>query len=65
MTKAEVIKMAQKHSKEAMFQESYLEGFQAACNIVRQKIRTCDNADFCDEMEALSNVAYMDLSSDD
>jgi hypothetical protein len=65
MTKAEVIEMAQKHSKAAMFQESYLAGFQAACNIVRQKIQTCYNEDFCDEMEALSQVAYMDLSSDD
>lgn len=64
MTKAEVIEMAQKYSK-AMFQESYLAGFQAACNIVRQKIQTCYNEDFCDEMEALSLVAYMDLSSDD
>lgn len=65
MTKKEVIKMAQKYSKEAMFQESYLAGFQAACNIVRQKIQTCCNEDFCDEMETLSNVAYMDLSSED
>lgn len=64
MTKAEVIKMAQKHSRDIMYQESYLAGFQAACNIVRQKIKTCYNEDFCNEMEALSNVAYMDLSSD-
>lgn len=65
MTKAEIIEMAQKHSKDTMLQKSYMAGFQAACNIVRQKIQTCYNEDFCDEMEELSLVAYMDLSSDD
>jgi hypothetical protein len=65
MNKKEVIEMAQRHSKAAMFQESYLAGFQAACNIVREKIETCHNEEFCDEMEELAQVAYMDLSFDD
>lgn len=65
MNKKEVIEMVQRHSKAAMFQESYLAGFQAACNIVREKIETCHNEEFCDEMEELAQVAYMDLSFDD
>lgn len=65
MNKKEVIEMAQRHSKAAMFQESYLAGFQADCNIVREKIETCHNEEFCDEMEELAQVAYMDLSFDD
>ena len=65
MNKKEVIEMAQRHSKAAMFQESYLAGFQAACNIVREKIETCHNEEFCEEMEELAQVAYMDLSFDD
>ncbi len=48
-----------------MFQESYMAGFKAACNIVRQKLETCYNEDFCDAMEELAQVAYMDLSFDD
>ena len=65
MKKKEIIEMAQKHSKAAMFQESYMAGFQAACKIVRQKLETCHNEDFCDAMEELAQVAYMDLSFDD
>ena len=65
MNKREVIEMAQKYSKDAMSQDSYLAGFQAACNIVRQKLETCYNEDFCNEMEELAQVAYMDLSDDD
>lgn len=65
MNKKEVIEMAQKHSRAAMFQESYMAGFQAACNIVREKLNTCYNEDFCDAMEELAQVAYMDLSDND
>ncbi|WP_099465898.1 hypothetical protein [Parabacteroides provencensis] len=65
MKKKEVIEMAQKYSGRTISQVDYMAGFQAACNIVRQKIQTCCNEDFCDEMEELSQVAYMDLSSDD
>lgn len=62
MKKKEVIEMSQNHSKVAIYQESYLAGFQAACNIVRQKLESCYNEDFCSEMEELAQVAYMDLS---
>lgn len=65
MNKKELFEMAQKHSKSAMFQESYIAGFQDACNIIRQKLETCYNEDFCDAMEELAQVSYMDLSSDD
>lgn len=65
MNKKELFEMAQKHSKAAMFQESYMVGFQAACNIIRQKLETCYNEDFCDAMEELAQVAYMDLDIDD
>lgn len=65
MNKKEVIKMAEKYSSRTISQVDYMAGFQAACNIVRQKLETCYNEDFCDEMEALAQVAYMDLSFDD
>lgn len=65
MKKNEVIEMSQNYSRAAMFQECYLAGFQAACNIVRQKLESCYNEDFCDAMEELAQVAYMDLSSSD
>lgn len=65
MKKEEIIEMAKKHSKNVMFQENYMTGFQAACNIIRQKLETCYNEDFCDAMEELAQVAYMDLSFDD
>lgn len=65
MNKKEVIKMAEKYSSRTIPQVDYMAGFQAACNIVRQKLETCYNEDFCDEMEALAQVAYMDLSFDD
>ena len=65
MNKKEVIKMAEKYSGRTISQVDYMAGFQAACNIVRQKLETCYNEDFCDAMEELAQVAYMDLSSDD
>lgn len=34
-------------------------------NIVREKLETCYSEDFCDAMEELVQVAYMDLSFDD
>lgn len=30
-----------------------------------EKLETCYNEDFCDAMEELAQVAYMDLSFDD
>lgn len=65
MDKEEILEMAHKYSKNERDQRSYMAGFQAACNVVRCKINTCDNLDFCDEMEELAEVAYMDLDSDD
>lgn len=65
MNKKEVIKMAEKYSGRTISQVDYMAGFQAACNIVREKIETCHNEEFCDEMEELAQVAYMDLSFDD
>lgn len=65
MNKKEVIKMAEKYSGRTISQVDYMAGFQAACNIVREKLETCYNEDFCDAMEELAQVAYMDLSFDD
>jgi len=66
MNKKEVIKMAEGYSSnDTIAQRNYMAGFQAACNIVRQKIGNCYNEEFCDEMEELASVAYMDLDSDD
>ena len=65
MNKKEVIKMAEKYSSRTISPVDYMAGFQAACNIVREKIKTCHNEEFCDEMEELAQVAYMDLSFDD
>lgn len=65
MEKEEVINKAQSYSKNALTQKGYMAGFQAACNIVRAKITTCSNEDFCDEMGELSQVSYMDLAFDD
>jgi len=62
MKKEEVIKKAKGYSKnDQLVQEAYIAGFQAACNIVREKMQTCCNGDFCDEMESLSEVAYMEF----
>lgn len=57
--------MAENYSRIALAQTSYMAGFQSACNIVRQKLETCYNEDFCDEMGELAQVAYMDLDSED
>ncbi len=65
MNKKEVIKMAEKYSDRTISQVDYMAGFQAACNIVREKLETCYNEDFCDAMEELAQVAYMDLSFDE
>ena len=53
--------MAQKYSKSEPAQRAYIAGVQAACNIIRQKIESCYNAEFCDEMEALSEVSFIDF----
>lgn len=65
MNKKELIKMAEEYSNKTSEQADYMAGFQAACNIIRQNLKTCHNEDFCDEMEELSLLAYMDLSDDD
>lgn len=38
MNKKEVIKMAEEYSSRTIPQVDYMAGFQAACNIVRQKL---------------------------
>lgn len=65
MNKKEVFEMAEKYSGRTISQVDYMAGFQAACNIVREKLETSYNEDFCDAMEKLAQVAYMDLSFDD
>lgn len=65
MNKKEVIKMAEEYSGRTIPQVDYMAGFQAACKIIRDKYNTCSNEEFCDKMEELSQVAYMDLSFDD
>lgn len=65
MKKKDVFEMAEGYSRIALAQMSYMAGFQAACNIIRQKIDTCHMEEFVSEMEELSEVAYMDLDSDD
>lgn len=64
MNKEEILEMAQKYSKNKCEQKSYMEGFRAACNIVRCKMNTGDNPEFWDEMEELAQVAFMDLDPD-
>lgn len=65
MNKKEIVKMAEKYSSRTFSQADYMAGFQAACNIVRQKLEACCNDDFYSEMEGLAEVAYMDLSLGD
>lgn len=65
MNKKEVIKMAEEYSSRTIPQVDFMAGFQAACNIVRQELETCYNEDFCNKMEGLAQVAYMDLSFED
>lgn len=64
MKKQLVIDKAQSYSKNALIQKGYIAGFQAACNIVRQKMVACCNSEFCEEMEELAEVAYMDFSEE-
>lgn len=61
MNKDQVISMAQKYSESDSDQKAYIVGFQSACNIIRQKIPTCYNGEFCDEMEKLSEASFMDF----
>ena len=61
MDKEEVISKAVSYSEGKDLQRAYIAGFQSACNIVREKIGTCYNEEFCEEMEKLSHVAYMDI----
>lgn len=61
MNKDEVISKAKSYSKDRNLQRAYIAGFQSACNIVREKEQACYNDEFCDEMEKLADVAYMDI----
>lgn len=54
MNKKEVFEMAEKYSGRTISQVDYMAGFQAACNIVREKLETSYNEDFCDAMEKLA-----------
>ena len=64
MNKKEVIKMAEKYSGRTISQVDYMAGFQAACNIVREKLETCYNEDFCDAMEEQEGEEYTVESED-
>lgn len=61
MNKEEVINKAQDYSKNVLIQKDYIAGFQAACNIIRQKLKICYNDEFCDEMERLAEVAEIEF----
>lgn len=61
MSKEEVMNMAQEYSKNVLLQKDYVAGFQAACNIIRQKLETCYNDEFCDEMQRLAEVAEIEF----
>lgn len=61
MSRDEVIKKAISYSKDKDLQRAYIAGFQAACSIVREKEETCYNDEFCNEMEKLGEVAYMNI----
>lgn len=61
MKKEQIIEMARKYSKNKSEQRAYIAGIQAACNIIRQKIKSCYNAEFCEEMESLSEVCFMEF----
>lgn len=64
MEREEVVNKAKNYSNDIGDQMSYVAGFQEACNIIREKINTCNNEDFCDAMEDLSLVSYMDIEID-
>ncbi len=61
MNEEEVISKAKSYSKNEELERAYIAGFQEACNIVREKLETCYNGEFCYEMEELAQVAYMDI----
>ena len=61
MNKDDVISKATSYSKNKDLQNAYIAGFQSVCNIVKEKLETCYNGEFCDEMEELAQVAYMDI----
>lgn len=62
MTKDKIITMAQKYSQNESEQKAYIAGVQAVCNIIRQEIQSCYNEEFCEEMEKLSEVSFMDFN---
>lgn len=61
MNKDEVISKAISYSKDKNLQRAYIAGFQAVCNIIREKEQRCYNDEFCDEMDKLVEVAYMNI----
>ncbi|MFV0310833.1 MAG: hypothetical protein ACK5KN_04195 [Dysgonomonas sp.] len=61
MEKKDILHMAQIYSKNKDYRDSYIAGFQAACSIIFQKYNSCYNEEFCDEMEALSEVCFMEF----
>lgn len=63
LNKEDIINEAKLYSKDAVNQRAYIAGFQSACNIVREKINTCYNEEFCNEMEELSSVSYMEFDN--
>lgn len=64
MKKQQIVDKAQSYSKNALIQKGYIVGFQAACNVVRQKMMVCCNGEFSEEMEELAEVAYMDFGEE-
>ena len=61
MNKDEIVNKAMSYSKDENLQRAYIAGFQSACNLVREKMQTCYNDEFCEEIETLAEVAYMDF----
>lgn len=53
--------MAQKYSRSESDQKAYIAGIQAICSIVFQRINTSHNEQFCEEMESLSEVCFIDF----
>lgn len=61
MKEKEIKKMAQDYSKSKSDQKAYIAGVQAVSSLIFQKINTCYNAEFCSEMEALSEVCFIEF----
>jgi hypothetical protein len=61
ISKNNIIALATNYTKDILKQKIFLKGFQSACNIIREKQEECYNEDFCDEMDKLAQITYMDI----